>query len=226
MLKFENVYKIYETGTHALEGVNFEILPKDFAIVIGASGAGKSTIIRLAVAEDFPNEGRVLVGGQDTSTLRKKEIPHLRRQVGVVFQDYKLLPKKTAYENVAFALEVSGQPTRVIRKIVPQSLKLVGLEEKMREYPDHLSGGEQQRIAIARAMAHRPRLLLADEPTGNLDPKTGWEIIQLLEKINSFGTTVVLTTHNKEIVNRLKKRVITLRKGKVVSDQKVGKYEL
>ncbi len=194
--------------------------------MVGSSGAGKSTLIRLLIKEEMPTSGKIIVGSVDYDTIDKANIPYLRRRIGVVFQDFKLLPNLTVYENVAFALEVSGVRTREIKRAVPKILQLVGLSEKSHHYPGEISGGEKQRTAIARALIRNPKILIADEPTGNLDPKNSWDIIELLLKINRFGTTVVLTTHNKDIVDALKKRVITLNRGRIVKDEKIGKYSL
>lgn len=226
MIRFENVSKIYPNKKAALEDLNLEIKPREFVCVVGHSGAGKSTMIRLINMEERPTEGKINVGGIDYSKFPKRNIPFLRRKIGIVYQDFKLLPKQSVFENVAYALEVAGVSNREIRERVPKILQLVGLSKNSRCLPDELSGGERQRVAIARALVHQPKILIADEPTGNLDPKNAWEIIDLLLKINSFGTTVLLTTHNKEIVDSLKKRVITISKGKIVKDQKVGKYTI
>lgn len=226
MIHFRNVSKSYAGDINALRGVSFHIEPGEFVSIVGQSGAGKSTVIRLLMAEERVSKGEVTVGGWDITSIRRREIPVLRRQLGVVFQDFKLLPKKTVYENVAFALEVCGERRKVIHDIVPQVLKIVGLRERMDQYPEQLSGGEQQRVSVARALIHRPKLLLADEPTGNLDSLHTREITDLLLKINEFGTTVVLVTHNRDVVNSLKRRVITLEKGSVISDQPVGRYVL
>jgi len=194
--------------------------------VVGQSGTGKTTFAKLIIAQEKVTKGEVIIGGWNITNIKQHEIPTLRRQIGVVFQDYKVLEKKNVFENVAFALEVCGEPNDRIEKIVPQVLKIVGLENKSNCFPRHISGGERQRVAIARALVHRPKILLADEPTGNLDSLNASEIIELLLKINQFGTTVVLITHNHDIVNSLRKRVITLDKGMIISDQKSGKYIL
>lgn len=226
MINLKNITKTYPGGTTALKGVSLHITPGEFVSIVGQSGTGKTTLVRLITAEEAPTRGKVIVGGWDISDIRQHEIPLLRRQIGMVFQDFKLLPKKTVGENVAFALEVSGAPKEEIKRIVPQLLKIVGLGEKEKRFPRQLSGGEQQRVAIARALVHRPKILIADEPTGNLDAINAQEIISLLEKINEFGTTVVLVTHNKDIVNGLRRRVIALDHGQVVSDQEGGSYLL
>lgn len=226
MIHLENVKKIYGNKKLALEDINLDIAQREFVCLVGQSGAGKSTIVRLINMEEFPTEGKINVGGIDYAKFPKRNIPFLRRKIGVVYQDFKLLPKKNVYENVAYALEVAGVRSKIIRERVPKILQIVGLSKHAKDYPTELSGGEAQRVAIARALVHQPSILVADEPTGNLDPKNAWEIIDLLLKINSFGTTVLLTTHNREIVNNLKKRVITIAKGKITKDQKVGKYSL
>ncbi len=224
MIKFENVSKIYLKDKAALDDVSLSIKPREFVCVVGHSGAGKSTMIKLINMEEKPTKGKINVGGIDYSKFPKRNIPYLRRKIGIVYQDFKLLPKKSVYENVSYALEVAGISNKEIRERVPKILQLVGLSKNSKCTPDELSGGEKQRVVIARALVHQPKILIADEPTGNLDPKNAWEIIDLLLKINSFGTTVLLTTHNKDIVDNLKKRVITLSKGKIIKDEKVGKY--
>ena len=226
MINLKNVTKQYPGNIVALRNVTLQIAPGEFVSVVGQSGAGKSTIVRLLMAEEPASRGRIVVGGWDITDIRLREVPVLRRQIGVVFQAYKLLPKKTDFENVAFALEVCGESRQKIRTIVPQLLKIVGLEDRHKRFPDQLSGGEQQRVSIARALVHRPKLLLADEPTGNLDSLNAREIIDLLLKINELGTTVMLVTHNRDIVNSLKRRVITIERGEIVSDQPVGRYIL
>lgn len=225
MIEFKDVSKTYKGRTKAIDGVNFKIPKGDFVSLVGPSGAGKSTLVRLLISEEKPTAGRILIGGYNIAQLRSKEIPYFRRKIGVVFQDYKLLLEKNVFENVAFALEVCGAPDSEIRKRVPKVLELVGLEKKAESFPDELSGGEKQRVSIARALIHSPKLLIADEPTGNLDPVTAWEIIELLLKINQRqGTIVLLATHHREIVDRLNRRVVTIKRGKVVSDQQHGKY--
>ncbi len=226
MIKFESVEKTYPKGVSALTNINLHIKPGEIVSIVGQSGTGKTTLIKLLIAEERPTAGRIVVGDWDITNIRDKEVPFLRRQIGVVFQDFKLLPKKTIYENVAFALEVVGAPRNQIKKIVPQALKIVGLEDKHSRYPNEISGGEQQRAVIARSLVHKPKLLVADEPTGNLDAINASDIIHLLKKINSFGTTILLVTHNKDIVNSLKRRVITLDDGHIVSDQHEGRYTL
>lgn len=226
MIKIVNVKKTYPKGIVALEDINLSIGANEFVSIVGSSGAGKSSLIRLLIAEERPTEGKIFVNDRDISHLSHKQIPFYRRKIGVIFQDFKLLDQKSVGENVAFAMEASGMKSHDIKKSVPKILKMVGLLDKQDAFPRQLSGGEIQRVAIARALVHQPKLLIADEPTGNLDPVNAWEIIQLLLKINQFGTTVILATHNKEIVDALQKRVITLRGGAIVKDQKVGKYTL
>lgn len=226
MITLLHVSKKYSKRNQILRDVNIYIKSGEFVSIVGQSGAGKTTLVRLLIGEERADEGQVIIGDWDITKIHRHEVPYLRRQIGVIFQDFKLLPKKTLYENVAFALEVCGANRKKINKIVPSVLKIVGLEDKHHRYPHEVSGGEQQRAAIARALVHQPRILLADEPTGNLDAINADEIIDLLLRINKFGTTVILVTHNKEIVNRLKKRVITMDRGQVVSDQVSGKYVL
>jgi len=224
MIRLKNVTKTYSPDVIGLKSVNLHIKPGEFVSIVGQSGTGKTTLAKLLIAEERPTKGQIIIGGWDISAIRPSEIPLLRRQIGVVFQDFKLLPKKTVYENVAFALEVCGASAKKIRNIVPQALKIVGLLDKADRYPRQISGGEQQRVVIARALVHRPKIIVADEPTGNLDSLNTREIIDLLKKINEFGTTVVLVTHNREVVNELHRRVITIDRGMIVSDQEEGKY--
>ena len=226
MIRFENVSKIYSNNVVALNNVNLHIQPGEFVSIVGQSGMGKTTLAKLIIAEERPTKGKVIIGGWDITRIRHHEIPVLRRQIGVVYQDFKLLPRKTVFENIAFALEVCGASGARIRKIIPQVLKIVGLEDKSRFFPRQLSGGQQQRVVIARSLIHLPKIILADEPTGNLDSINAQEIIHLLVKINTFGTTVVLVTHNHDIVNMLRKRVITMDHGMIISDQQSGKYIL
>ncbi len=226
MIVFQNVSKHYNHNTAALEEVNFKINPGEFISLVGRSGAGKSTIIKLLIGEEKPTKGRVFFGQYEVNKLNDRELPLFRRHVGIVFQDFRLLPMKNAYENVAFALEVAGRPQREINELVPQVLDMVGLSDKLKNFPHELSGGEKQRVAIARAMVHRPEVIIADEPTGNLDPFNTWEVINLLKKINELGTTLILATHDKEIINALDKRVVTLDRGRVVRDEEKGKYIL
>lgn len=225
MILLDRVTKSYsKDGSPALNRVSLHIEPKEFVIIVGTSGAGKSTLLKLLTREERQTSGKIVVGGIDYDTLRKKHIPLLRRKIGVVFQDFKLLPQRTVFENIAFALEIAGMTNREIRSTVPKVIELVGLTGKEKKFPHQLSGGERQRVAIARAVVRQPKILIADEPTGNLDPKHSWDIVRLLEKINKYGTTVILTTHNAEIVNRLKRRVIALDHGKIVSDEAKGMY--
>ncbi len=226
MITFENVTKQYPPNTKALDGFSMDIKPGEFVSIVGQSGTGKTTMVKLLIGEERASKGRIAIGDWDITKIRQREIPYLRRQIGVIFQDFKLLPRKNLFENVAFAMQVCGHPPSEISTKVPQVLKLVGLESKMHRYPTEISGGEQQRVVIARSLIHHPKILLADEPTGNLDSINAADIINLLEKINKFGTTVILVTHNKEIVNSLRRRVVTIDGGRVISDQKVGKYIL
>lgn len=226
MIKFKNVYKIYHPDIQAVKAINFEIQPGEFVSIVGRSGAGKTTLVKMLTAEEKPSKGVITIGDWDVSKIRNKEVPVLRRQIGVVFQDFKLLPKKTVFENVSFALEVCGEKWKRIVAVVPQVLKIVGLDDKEHRYPKQLSGGERQRVAIARALVHRPKILIADEPTGNLDSINTKDIIGLLRKINKFGTTLILVTHNREVVNYLHERVIALDNGEIISDQVGGKYVL
>jgi cell division transport system ATP-binding protein len=221
MILLDRVSKTYNRRGPALERISLHVEPKEFVIIVGPSGAGKSTLTR----EEKPTSGKIIVGGIDYETLKDKDVPLLRRKVGVVFQDFKLLLNKTVYENVAFALEIAGISNKEIKHTVPKVLDVVGLKDKAENYPLELSGGERQRVAIARAIVRQPKILIADEPTGNLDPKMAWEVIKVLEKINRFGTTVLLTTHNMEIVNALKRRVVTIKDGQIVSDRAVGQYK-
>lgn len=226
MILLDRVSKVYgKEGSAALNRVSLHIEPKEFVIIVGTSGAGKSTLLKLLTREEKQSSGKIVVGGIDYDTLRKRHIPLLRRKIGVVFQDFKLLPQRTVFENIAFALEIAGMTNREIKSTVPKVIELVGLNGKEDKFPHQLSGGERQRVAIARAVVRQPKILIADEPTGNLDPKHSWDIVRLLEKINRYGTTVILTTHNVEIVNRLKRRVITIDHGKIISDQSKGVYK-
>jgi len=226
MITLLHVSKSYSKKNQVLRDANIYIKAGEFVSLVGQSGAGKTTLVKLLIGEERADEGQVVIGDWDITKLSRYEVPYLRRQIGVIFQDFKLLPKKTLKENVAFALEVCGASRSKINKIVPSVLKIVGLEDKANRYPHEVSGGEQQRAAIARSLVHQPRILLADEPTGNLDAINADEIIDLLLRINKFGTTVILVTHNKEIVNRLNRRVITMDRGRVVSDLAHGKYLL
>ncbi|MFH0828670.1 MAG: cell division ATP-binding protein FtsE [Candidatus Kerfeldbacteria bacterium] len=226
MITFENITKLYQKDVIGVRDVNLTIGAGEFVSIVGQSGSGKTTMAKLIIAEERTTKGRMIIGDWDITHTKQRDIPTLRRQIGVVFQDFKLLARKTVFENVAFALEVSGAPSSQIKTVVPQVLKIVGLETKQNRFPNQLSGGEQQRVVIARALVHRPKILVADEPTGNLDSINAQDIIDLLKRINSFGTTIVLVTHNREIVNTLRKRVITLDHGQVIGDQKSGKYIL
>ena len=228
MILLDDVVKYYPGDKEpALKHVSLHIQPKEFVFLVGQSGAGKSTLIKMLTREEVPTSGKIMVGGIDYEYMKRRHIPHLRRRLGVVFQDYKLLPNRTAYENVAFALEIVGVSSSEIRRTVPKVLELVGLADKGHKFPSELSGGEKQRVAIARSMARQPKILIADEPTGNLDVETSQGIVHLLEEINNFGTTILVTTHDENIVNQLRKRVITLRHGEIVGDQKNnGHYDL
>jgi len=239
MIKFQGVSKIYPANnlhsepTEALKDISFEIKEKEFVLIAGRSGAGKTTLIKLLIGEEKPTKGRIFFNFEDdqgitrnleVNKLKRKDLPELRRHIGVVFQDYKLLPRKTVFENVAYALEVVGAQDPQIKNEVPKALRIVGLEERSNHFPSELSGGEKQRVAIARALIHRPDLIIADEPTGNLDPYHTWDIIKLLLKINELGETVILATHDQDIINNLEKRVISLEDGKLIKDEKKGKY--
>jgi len=224
MIVFENVQKIYEPGVVALEGVSFTIEKGEFVFVVGASGSGKSTVIRLLLKEIEPTEGRIVVGGRDLGRLKRSKVPLLRRNLGCVFQDFKLLPNRTAAENIGYALRVQGQTSAQIRKKVPEVLNLVGLAHKMNSRPEELSGGEQQRVSIARAFVNHPPLLVCDEPTGNLDPDTSVGIMQLLYRISRTGTTILMVTHDREMVDKMRRRVIALEAGRLVRDERRGGY--
>jgi len=224
MIEMKDVYKKYSNGVLAVNGINVKIKQGEFVYVVGPSGAGKSTFIKMMYREEKPTTGTILINGIDLSKLKEKRVPKLRRNIGVVFQDFKLLPKLTVYENVAFALEVIGEHPRNIKKRVMEVLELVRLKHKARFLPDELSGGEQQRVSIARSIVNSPGVMIADEPTGNLDPETSWEIMNIFEEINYRGTTVVMATHNREIVNKIKRRVIAIESGKIVRDEARGVY--
>ena len=225
MILLDRVTKSYIKGLDpALDKVSLFIEPREFVILVGTSGAGKSTLLKLLTREEKPTSGKIVVGGIDYDGLKDSQILMLRRKIGVVFQDFKLLPQRNVFENIAFALEIAGVTRHEIKSTVPKVIELVGLRGKEKQFPNELSGGERQRVAIARAVVRQPKILIADEPTGNLDPKNSWDIIKLLEKINKYGTTVLLTTHNADIVNKLKRRVITLEDGKVTGDQAEGSY--
>ena len=222
MIEFKNVSKKYSTGTEAVHNANFKINKGDFAFLVGTSGSGKSTLIKLILKEEEPTSGSIVINGKDTTFLKKAKVPYLRRSMGVVFQDFRLLPDKTVYENVAFAMYIVRATPRHIRRQVPMILSLVGLSDKAKMYPNELSGGEQQRVALARALVNNPSMLIADEPTGNLDPDTAWDIMNLLNEINARGTTVVMATHARDIVDTMKKRVIQIDNGEIVRDSRGG----
>lgn len=224
MILLKNVTKVYPNGATALDDISFFIERGEFVFIVGPSGSGKSTLIKLLMHEETATEGDVIINNDDVGKLKRREIPYLRRSMGVVFQDFRLLSKKTVYENVAFAMEIIGAGRKEIRKQVPNVLGLVGLAHKAKSYPDELSGGEQQRVALARALVNNPAFLIADEPTGNLNPKAAMEIMELLEDINKRGTTVIMATHAKEIVDKMKKRVIAIEDGKIVRDETRGAY--
>ena len=223
MIEFKNVSKLYDDCA-ALDGVTFSIKPKEFVSIVGRSGAGKTTLLKMLLKEEEPTEGEIIVDGRDVRKLKKHDIPIYRRKIGAVFQDFKLLPNKTAYENIAFAMEAAGRTEQEIAVDVPQILNLVELADKANNFPAQLSGGEKQRVAIGRALVHKPDILMADEPTGNLDPLHTWDIIRLLCRINELGTTVILATHDREIINALGKRVISLDKGRLIRDEENGRY--
>ncbi|AKM20373.1 Cell division ATP-binding protein FtsE [Geobacillus sp. 12AMOR1] len=224
MIEMQDVYKTYPNGVVALNGINVRIKQGEFVYVVGPSGAGKSTFIKMMYREEKPTSGTIMVNGVNLAKLKDSKVPLLRRNIGVVFQDFKLLPKLNVYENVAFALEVIEESPKAIRKKVMEVLDLVGLKHKVRSYPNELSGGEQQRVSIARSIVNSPKIVIADEPTGNLDPETSWGIVELFEKINDRGTTIVMATHNKEIVNATRRRVIAIENGKIVRDEAKGEY--
>ena len=224
MIVLENVVKEYPNGVGAINGISLHIERGEFVFVVGDSGSGKSTLIKLLLKELEPTSGTIRVNGVNLGRMKKRAIPKYRRKIGCVFQDFRLLKDRNVYENIAFAQQVVGAPNRLIKKNVMAMLKLVGLPDRAKSYPNELSGGEQQRVALARALVNNPPLLLADEPTGNLDPKNSWEIMKLLEAINMRGTTVVVVTHNKEIVERMQKRVITMSEGEIISDERKGGY--
>ena len=225
MITLENVSKSYAKGQPALNDVSLHIDKGEFVFIVGNSGSGKSTLIKLLLKELEPTSGTIIVNDQNLGKMKRRKVPKYRRGVGVVFQDFRLLKDRNVYENVAFAQRVIERPNRVIKKRVPEILTLVGLAEKYKSFPRELSGGEQQRVAIARAIVNEPAILLADEPTGNLDPTNSWEIMKLLEEANDRGTTVLVVTHNQEIVNEMQKRVVTMKKGVIVSDEKKGGYK-
>ena len=227
MIYFDNVSKLYNGGkSAALEEVTFQIDPKEFVSIVGHSGAGKSTLLKMIIADDRPTSGTVFFESQDIHRIPKTRLPQYRRKIGTVFQDFKLLPHKTAYENIAFAMEANGRTDEEIAENVPQALALVDLSDKAWNFPNELSGGEKQRVAIARAIVNQPDIIVADEPTGNLDPIATYEVVQILKKINDLGTTVVMTTHNKGVIDELGRRVITMDSGRIVRDDESGKYVL
>ncbi len=226
MIKFEKVSKIYKGDFKALEDISLEIKPGEFVSLVGKSGSGKSTFLKLIYAEELPTEGTVFFEEIPLDSIKRRLIPIYRKKIGKVFQDFKLLPQKTAFENVAYALEVSGAPREEIEEDVPQLLDIVGLGNKMEKFPRQLSGGEQQRVAFARALIHRPKVIIADEPTGNLDPVSSWEIVQLMLKINELGTTVILASHDKDVVDNINRRVVIIENGRIVGDCPAGKYKL
>lgn len=226
MIELYDVHKTFLPDIKVMRGVNVNIRSGEFVSIVGRSGIGKTTLVKTLIGQEKIDQGSIVVGGWDISNIKPRQVPYLRRQIGVIFQDFKLLPKKSLGENVAFALQVSGHPPSKIKKIVPHVMKIVGLQDKQDRYPHEVSGGEAQRAAIARSLVHSPKVLLADEPTGNIDSINADEVIDLLLRINNFGTTVVLVSHNREIVNKLRKRVITIDNGMVISDQEKGKYIL
>ena len=224
MIEMINVYKKYPNGVVAANGIDIKIKPGEFVYVVGPSGAGKSTFIKMMYREERPTSGDIIINGINLATLKSSKVPHLRRQIGVVFQDFKLLPRLNVYENVAFALEVIEETPKAIRQKVMDVLELVGLKTKARMFPTELSGGEQQRVSIARSIVNRPKLVIADEPTGNLDPETSWEIMNIFEEINARGTTIIMATHNREIVNTIRHRVIAVEGGLITRDEYGGEY--
>jgi cell division transport system ATP-binding protein len=227
MIYFDKVSKLYNDGRQAaLEEVTFQIDPKEFVSIVGHSGAGKTTLLKMIIAEDRPSKGNVFFESLDIHKIPRTKLPHYRRKIGTVFQDFKLLPNKTAYENIAFAMEANGRTDEEIAENVPQALSLVDLGDKAWNFPNELSGGEKQRVAIARAIVNQPDIIIADEPTGNLDPIATYEVVQILKKINDLGTTVVMTTHNKGVIDELGRRVITMDGGRIIRDDETGKYVL
>lgn len=227
MIYFDNVSKVYNDGKSvALQEVSFQVAPNEFVSIVGHSGAGKTTILKMLIAEDKPSDGKVFFESQDIHSISRRSLPKYRRKIGTVFQDFKLLPHKTAYENIAFAMEANGRSDEEIEENVPQALELVDLGDKVWNFPHELSGGEKQRVAIARAIVNQPDIIVADEPTGNLDPIATYEVVQILKKINDLGTTVIMTTHNKGVIDALNRRVITMDEGRIVRDDAEGRYVL
>lgn len=227
MIYFDNVSKLYNDGrSAALQEVTFQVAPKEFVSIVGHSGAGKTTLLKMIIAEDHPSHGQVFFESLDIHRIPKTKLPSYRRKIGTIFQDFKLLPHKTAYENVAFAMEANGRTDEEIAENVPQALSLVDLDDKIWNFPHELSGGEKQRVAIARAIVNQPDIIIADEPTGNLDPIATYEVVQILRKINDLGTTVIMTTHNKGVIDEIERRVITMDDGRIVRDDSTGKYVL
>ena len=226
MIRFIDVFKEYDNGTKALKGVNMRIDDGEFVFLVGPSGSGKSTLIKLITAEIAPSDGRVMVNGFNLNSISPRQVPHMRRTLGVIFQDFRLIEKKTVYENLAFAMRAVGASNRELRRRIPYVLQLVGLDQKGERFPGQLSGGEQQRVAIARALVNNPSMIIADEPTGNLDPQRSLEIMMLLERINELGTTVLVVTHEKNLVNRFNKRVVTIENGRIISDETGGYYNV
>jgi len=224
VISFQHVWKTYPNGTDALSDICLTVPEGDFVFLVGPSGAGKSSLVRLLIREEKPTRGGLFVDGRELSHLRRRHLPHFRRTIGLVFQDFKLLPRMTVHENVAFALRTLGESRRSIARQATAALNTVGLGGMERNYPDELSGGEQQRVAIARALVHRPRLFIADEPTGNLDPATAWEIMEIFLRINAAGVTVVMATHNREIVDLMRRRVVAIERGQIIRDDRSGRY--
>ena len=224
MISFQNLTKIYPPNIVALDNVSFNVEDKEFVCIVGRSGAGKTTLLKLLLAVEKPTQGKIFFENDDLFNIQSEKLPEFRRKIGVIFQDYKLLPSKTVYENVAYVMELMGRSDREISREIPQILKIVELEGRSHNFPAQLSGGDQQRAAVARAIAHRPQVILADEPTGNLDPYNTQDLIRLLKKINKLGTTIILATHDKEIIDSLKERVITLERGRLIRDEKEGRF--
>ena len=226
MIRMVDVYKEYDNGTKAIKGLNLRIDDGEFAFLVGPSGSGKSTIIKLLTAEEFATKGRVMVNGYNLSTIKRRQIPKMRRTLGVIFQDFRLIDKKTVWGNLEFTMRIIGATNREMRKRIPYVLDLVGLSDKAKAYPNEMSGGEQQRVAIARALVNNPQMIIADEPTGNLDPQSSLEIMTLLERINSMGTTMLVVTHERGLVNHFSKRVVAIQNGELISDEEGGYYKL